>query len=526
MGTMPDCDAIVIGSGFGGAVSACRLAERGLKVIVLERGRRWRPAEFPREAGDPWIYDVNAPRQHNGWMDVRIFRRMAVVQGAGVGGGSLVYANVSIPASRHCLGDGWPSAISYDALEPLYQRVGEMMQVAELPEAQLTRRHQMLREAAQAAGDGARLRKLPVAVSFDPDWSYDLPDPFNAKHSKRFVNAHGKAQGTCVHCGNCILGCPVGARNTLDLNYLAVAEAKGADIRPLHLVTRITPEGGRYRVHFNRLTQDAAGSESLVAERVIVAAGSLNSTELLLRCRDEHASLPDLSPRLGQGWSANGCIVTPSLYSRRAPTPTRGPIISAAVDYLDGADGGHRYFIEDGGFPDAGIIALREMVRQNAIMRNALRLAEKVVGTVPSLIQSGMIMPWLGQGVDASDGVISIKRNGRSAGGRLKLHWKSGSTSGVVNATIARHRRYAKATAASAMIPSTWRLFRYLITPHPLGGCNMGESRDTGVVDHTGEVFGYPRLYVLDGSIIPRALGQNPSRTIAALAERNVALMS
>jgi cholesterol oxidase len=166
------------------------------------------------------------------------------------------------------------------------------------------------------------------------------------------------------------------------------------------------------------------------------------------------------------------------------------------------------------------------MVRHNAIMRNALRLAEKVVGTVPSLIQSGMIMPWLGQGVDASDGVISIKRNGRSAGGRLKLHWKSGSSSGVVKATIARHRRYAKATAASAMIPSTWRLFRYLITPHPLGGCNMGESRDSGVVDHTGEVFGYPRLYVLDGSIIPRALGQNPSRTIAALAERNVALMS
>jgi cholesterol oxidase len=525
---MPDsCDAIVIGSGFGGAVSACRLAERGLKVVVLERGRRWRPAEFPRQSGDAWIYDPNSPQQHNGWMDVRIFRRMAVVQGAGVGGGSLVYANVSIPANPHCMDSGWPSAISYDELLPHYERVGNMLQISELPEKQLTPRHRLLREAAQAVGDGGRLVKLPLAVNFDPDWSYDLPDAFDVRHSKRFVNAHGKAQGTCVHCGNCIIGCPVGARNTLDLNYLAAAEAKGADIRPLHMVTSIAPENGRYRVHFNRIAKDATVPESLVADRVIVAAGSLNSTELLLRCRDVHATLPNLSRRLGHGWSANGCIVTPSLYSGRSPTPMRGPIISAAVDYLDGADGGHRYFIEDGGFPEAGMTALRALASRNAFARHALRVAEKVIGTVPALTRPNRIMPWLGQGVDESNGIISIKRNGRRPdGGRLKLHWDTRSSAGVVNATIARHRRYSKATAAAGIIPSTWRLFRYLITPHPLGGCNMGEDRDTGVVDHRGEVFGYPRLYVLDGSIIPHALGQNPSRTIAAIAERNIARMS
>jgi cholesterol oxidase len=281
---MPDsCDAIVIGSGFGGAVSACRLAERGLKVVVLERGRRWRPAEYPRARDDAWIYDVKHPQQHNGWIDVRIFRKTAVVQGAGVGGGSLIYANVSAPAEPHAFADGWPDAISYDELRPHYQRVGDMLQVAELPEGQLTERHRLVRAAARAAGHDARLRKLPLAVSFDPDWSYDRADAFAAKHSKKFVNPHGKTQGTCVHCGNCLLGCPVGARNTLDLNYLAVAESKGADVRPLHMVTSIAPDDGRYRVHFNRITPNGLEPGSLVAERVVVAAGSLNTTELLLR---------------------------------------------------------------------------------------------------------------------------------------------------------------------------------------------------------------------------------------------------
>ena len=450
MGTMPDhCDAIVIGSGFGGAVSACRLAERGLKVTVLERGRRWHPSEFPRERGDAWVYDPKAPQHQNGWMDVRFFRRMAVVQGAGVGGGSLVYGNVSIPASPHTMNGGWPRPISYDELVPLYERVGEMLRVGELPDTQLTPRTRLLREAAQATGDGARLRKLPIAVNFDPEWSYDLPEPFSAKHSKRFVNAQGKTQGTCIHCGNCIFGCPVGARNTLDLNYLAAAEAKGADIRPLHLVTNITPENGRYRVHFNRIDGAAVLPESLLAERVIVASGSLNSTELLLRCRDVHASLPNLSPRLGHGWSANGCIVTPALYSGASPTPTRGPIISAAVDYLDGGDGGQRYFIEDGGFPEAGITALREIVRDSFTMRNALRIVERVVGAVPSLTRSERIMPWLGQGVDESNGVISIKSDRHApSGGRLQLHWQPKSSARVVNAITARHRRYARVTGA------------------------------------------------------------------------------
>lgn len=521
---MTACDAIVVGSGFGGAVSACRLAERGLNVVVLERGRRWRPVEYPRERDDAWIYDVKRPQQHNGWIDVRMFRKVAVVQGAGVGGGSLIYANVSAPAEAHVFASGWPEAISFSELQPHYRRVGEMLQVAELPEGQLTPRHLMVRRAAEAVGDRARVRKLPLAVSFDPDWSYDKPDAFHAKHSKRFVNPHGKGQGTCVHCGNCLLGCPVGARNTLELNYLAVAEAKGADIRPLHMVTCITPEDGRYRVHFDRVTRDGIDADSLVAERVVVAAGSLNSTELLLRCRDAHATLSGLSPRLGHGWCANGCTVTGGIYSGRPVAPTRGPVITAAVDYLDGSDGGERYVVEDGGFPEVGMHALRQMLGGKAITRNIFYLSEMVLSIFSRVVQPSSIMPWLGQGVDATTGVMTLARDRRHSW-ELKLSWDGAPSAAVIEAIIARHRQYVRSTGGIGISPLLWRLFGYMVTPHPLGGCAMGESRDTGVVNHAGEVFGYPRLYVLDGSIVPRALGTNPSRTIAALAERNVALM-
>jgi cholesterol oxidase len=180
--------------------------------------------------------------------------------------------------------------------------------------------------------------------------------------------------------------------------------------------------------------------------------------------------------------------------------------------------------VEDGGFPDAGVHALRQMLGRKAITRRLFSLGEKAAAMFPRLVQSNNIMPWLGQGVDAATGVMTLARDGPD-GWELKLSWDGAPSAGLVEAIIARQRQCVRSTGGIVIAPLLWRLFRYMITPHPLGGCAMGESRDTGVVDHGGEVFGYPRLYVLDGSIIPRALGLNPSRTIAALAERNVARM-
>jgi cholesterol oxidase len=522
---MADYGTIVIGSGFGGAVAACRLAETGEKTLVLERGKRWQVSEFPRKVGDDWVFDPDEPEKQHGWIDLRLFPHMGVAQGAGVGGGSLIYANIFVPAERFAFDSGWPPEITYDALKPHYEVTGRMLDVQELPANQLTARARLMRDAANAIGDGARVRSLPMAVRFDRGWSYDLPYAHDEKRAKYENNAFGRRQGTCVHCGDCDIGCSVSARNTLDLNYLARAEDKGAEIRPLSLVRAIAPESGGYRVDIHRLDNGALASET--AKRVIVACGSLGSTELLLRCRDEHKSLPALSPRLGHGWCANGDFLTPAFYSDRAVSPTRGPTITTAIDYLDGSDGGHRYFVEDGGFPDVVGNAMRAVLGRHPLGNKILDHWRTLLdGMTRGHDPLSAIMPWFGQGVDATDGVMRLERRFWLFGKlRLTLDYDISRSKAVVQAMIDRHKTLSKATGGHPLVPPTWTLLNYLITPHPLGGCNMGTSGENGVVDHRGAVFGYPGLYVMDGSIVPRALGLNPSRTIAALAERCMQVM-
>lgn len=517
---------IVIGSGFGGAVSACRLAEAGEKMLVLERGKRWRAEEFPRALEDQWLFDVDEPEQQHGWIDLRLFRHVGVIQGAGVGGGSLIYANVSVPAERFAFDSGWPAEITGEELAPHYATTGRMLDVQQLPEGQVTKRLELMREAAAAIGDANRFRKLPLAVRFDPEWSYATAAPHDQSRSRFTTNAFGRRQGTCIHCGNCDIGCPVAARNTLDLNYLAVAEDKGAEIRPLHLVHSIERIDGAYRVHYRRLDTGEINSDT--AKRVIVAAGSLGSTELLLRCRDQHKTLPNISRQLGHGWCANGDFLTPAIFDGREISPTWGPTITAAIDYLDGSDGGRRYFVEDGGFPDViGNLMRASVLRKRGLGSTVLYLLWRYVlgRRLKGRNFMSSVMPWFGQGVDCADGVMTLRRQWFRRHQRLMLDYDVSRSRPVVEAMIHRHKRLTEAAGGSIIVPPSWSLFRYLITPHPLGGCNMGRTAADGVVDHKGEVFGYPGLYVLDGSIVPRALGLNPSRTIAALTERSMSLM-
>src|SRR5262245_49231371 len=144
-----DFDAIVIGSGFGGAVTSCRLAEAGYRVLVLERGQHWNPKNFPRDPNDPWVFDPGNPVTRHGWFDFRIFRHMTVVQGAGVGGGSLVYANISIPAKRATFDSGWPAEITFDGLAPHYAAVGTMLNVKPVPQTQWPARTKLVKDAAE-----------------------------------------------------------------------------------------------------------------------------------------------------------------------------------------------------------------------------------------------------------------------------------------------------------------------------------------------------------------------------------------
>ncbi len=512
-------DAVVIGSGFGGSVLACRLSAAGRKVLVLERGRRWTVDQYPSVAQDNWIWDPDEPEKGNGWIDLRVFPNMAVAQGAGVGGGSLIYANVFIEATPSAFDGGWPPEVTYERLKGPYAKAGEMLAAQQLPEGQLTARHKMVREAAETAGYADRYGKLDLAVSFDEAWNYDLDDCHDTRHSKRFTNAQGMAQGTCIHCGNCDIGCPVQAKNTLDLNYLAAAERQGAEIRPLHLVQKLTPTDGGYRIDFERLEDGGRTPGAVEAKEVYLGAGSLGSTELLLRCRDQHGTLTELSPTLGEGWSSNGDFLTPTAYLERDISPTRGPTISGRISFLDGAKG-PRFFVQDGGFPDLFGNYLEHATGHNQIMGRVIDLIgasirEAIRGRDPM----SCIMPWFGQAMDAPDGTLKLEKGLLSGKYELQLDWEPDASIPAVQALVDMHKELSAATGGIPLVSPAWTVMKYLVTPHPLGGCRMATGPDMGVVDHRGEVFGHPGLYVVDGAVIPRPVGLNPSRTIAAVAE-------
>jgi cholesterol oxidase len=513
-------DAIVVGSGFGGSIAACRLAEKGAKVLVLERGRRWTPDTYPRKPGDAWTYDVRRPEKHNGWLDLRFFKKMIVAQAAGVGGGSLAYSSVAVEAHASCFDRGWPHEITYAALKPYYETVSRVMNLQTIPDGQLTQRLKLAREAAEKLGHRDRFAKAPLAVSFAPDWHYGLADPFDRRHSKPFINAQGQPQGTCVHLGHCDIGCEVRAKNGLDLTYLPVAEKHGCDLRPLHVVRGIEPSDGGYRVEFDRVAGHTLVRGDARADRVFLAAGSLGSTELLLRARDEHRTLPNLSRMLGRGWSPNANVLSMAFYSGERVGQSVGPTITSLIDFMDGTVAGERFVVEDDGYPNLLLSALRASVGDGVAGALGRSLREYLEQRPAADDPLGGVMLWLGAGVDAADGELRLHRDWfRPFRRTLDLDWNAERSRGVIDAILALHRRMNEATGGRPGSDLGWRLFRSLLTLHPLGGCRMAATPESGVVDHRGQVFGYPNLFVVDGAVVPTAIGRNPSHTIAALAE-------
>jgi cholesterol oxidase len=507
-------DYVIVGSGFGGAVSACRLSAKGRKVLVLERGRRWKKEDYPREYGDAWIWDHNRPEECNGWIDLRIMDQMWVAQGAGVGGGSLIYANVSIDAKPEAFASGWPSAISYAELKPYYERVAAVLKPARVPDNQPTERFKLMSEAADAIGEGERVRKLELAVTFDERWTYDKFKPGDESGSFERVNAHGKKQGSCIHAGLCDIGCPVGAKNTLDLNYLADAEAQGAEVRPLSLVSHVESLGSRWRVHYDRLEGGRRIPTFIDARRVILAAGSLGSTEILLRSRDRYRTIRGLSRALGRGWSSNGDFLTPAVYKNRRVAASEGPTITGAIDFLDGSQDGARYFVEDGGFPN---------LLQHMAKGHPASLLLKALMKLQGASIRDNVMPWFGQAYDGGDGVLYLGRSWLRPWRKvLKLNCNPERSVKGVQGMADMHVKLSKATGGKPLPVLGWKYLRSLVTPHPLGGCNMAAGAGAGVVDDECRVFGQEGLYVMDGSVVPRPIGLNPSKTIAAIAERAV----
>ncbi|MEU7226400.1 GMC oxidoreductase [Streptomyces chrestomyceticus] len=538
--------ALVVGSGFGGSVAAYRLAEAGRSVVVLERGRAYPPGSFPRTPAELGRALWDPSEGLYGLFDVWRFGGCDSLVSSGLGGGSLIYANVLLRKEPHWFvrreelpGGGhecWP--LTRADLDPHYDAVESVLRPVPYPvdtePYARTPKTRALREAAGRAG--LPWSPAPLAVSFAPHPGAP-PGPGLPLTDEPYGNLHGVPRGTCRLTGECDLGCNNGAKNTLDHTYLSAARHHGADLRTGHQAVTVEPlEDGGYRVGYVVHDTDGTGPPVRTADlprrlidcdRLVLAAGTYGTVHLLLANR---ARLPGLGPALGTRFCGNGDLLT-FLYGRRdtpVPPPDRGPVITGVVGEADGALGrGH--IVQDGGYP--GFLNwLAEGVR---LVGGAGRLAafaaglardhvlgaadSNLSGEIAALLGPGGgfpgVLPLLGVGRDVPDGVMGLRN------GRLDVRWRTATSRAYYEGVRTTMRRLADAMGTGFLDNPVW-WWRRVVTVHPVGGAPIGDRPEEAVCDPYGEVFGHPRLYVADAAALPGPVGVNPSLTIAALADR------
>jgi cholesterol oxidase len=547
-------DTVVVGSGFGGSVTAYRLAEAGRTVAVLERGKPFPPGSFPRSPAGIGRNFWDPSEGLHGMFDVWRFKGLDAVVSSGLGGGSLIYANVLLRKDEHWfvhedpLPNGgyetWP--LSRADLDPHYDTVERMLGAQRYPVEHVgydaTAKTAAMHRAAREIGLAVDLP--PLAVSFAPRPG-GTPLTGAPIPEAEYGNIHGVPRRTCVLCGECDLGCNDGAKNTLDHTYLSAAQHAGADIRVRHEVRGFAPRpGGGYVVRYVVHTDDGEGTpvntghkplHTITCDRLVLAAGALGTTFLLLRSR---SAFPGLSDALGTRFSGNGDLLGALLGARdpdgahRPVQASRGPVITSAIRVPDRHDGdghGRGYYVEDAGYP-AFVDWLVESARVTGTMERTLRFVaglarSRLLGRTKTGISAQLAeligraelsdgsLPLLGMGRDVPDGVLYLRR------GQLEAEWTT-ETSEVYFAAV-RSTMAEIATALGArFVDNPLSRLRRVITVHPVGGAPMGRHDSEGVCDAYGAVFGFPGLYVADGAAMPGPVGANPSLTIAAFADR------
>ncbi len=534
----PRYDVVVVGSGYGGAIAASRLARAGRKVCVLERGRELQPGEYPDNVAEATReLQVTSDEGHvgsrTGLYDLRLGKDICVFLGCGLGGTSLVNANVSLRPDPRVLDDArWPAAVRSDVarLGRAFALAEEMLKPAPYPRdtAALAKLAALERSAAQMGG---RFYKTPINVTFE--------------EPPAGVNHVGVEQHACNGCGDCVSGCNYGAKNTVLMNYLPDAMNFGAEIFCEAAVQHVARAEGGWRVYYQVLDafRERFGAPPLFvsADLVVLAAGTLGSTEILLRSRAAGLSL---SPALGQRFSGNGDVLGWG-YDGEVPIHTvgaghrdpallkdrTGPCITGVIDARGQGDLERGYVVEDGSIPGAlapalpgafeaaarvGDVPFRPTVAQRARELESA-LAGSRVGAMDST-QTYLVMSH-----DDAAGTMRLDDD------RLRIDWPGvGRQPHFARMNDAMRRASLPLGAFFVKDPLSSRLAgQELITVHPLGGCAMADDAASGVVNHKGQVFSgasgdaaHQGLYVVDGSIIPRSLGVNPLLTISALAER------
>ena len=546
-------DAVIVGSGFGGSVMAHRLAEAGMRVCVLERGKPYPPGSFPRSptAMRDNFWDPSEGRF--GLFDFWQFSGLDAVVSSGLGGGSLIYANVLIRKDekwfvQEDLARGgyeyWP--VTPRELEPHYERVERMLGAQQYPYQHEpfsdTPKLVALRLAAERLGQQWIAPNLAVAFRRGDTPGVGLPLADGTAD-----NMFGAPRFTCRMCGECNNGCNFGSKSSLDLTYLSRAAALGAELRTGAEVRRISPHGHGYLTQYvARTLGDGDGPRStppvrtLVSDYLILAAGTLGSTFLLLQHAREGGPFRTLSPRLGTRFSGNGDLLTFVLQAKdgarpRQLDPTIGPVITSAIRIPDALDGGaatgRGFYVQDAGYPNfvAWLAELggpratplgRALRFVGAYVRRLLRLSSdttlgaELAEALGEAVLTGASMPLLNMGRDTPDGMMSINR-----AGRLDVDWQPSASEDYLQGVRRQSERIANELGGEYR-ENPLSTLRRLITVHPLGGCPMGRHPEEGVVDAYGEVFGFPGLFVADGSVMPGPVGPNPALTIGALSDR------
>jgi cholesterol oxidase len=510
-------DHIVIGSGFGGSVSAMRLSEKGYSVLVLEQGKRWATKDFPKSNWNVRKYLWAPLLRCFGPQRIDILNRIMILSGAGVGGGSLIYANTHMmPGDAFFTHPSWSNFGDWKTrLAPFYSTarfmLGSTRYDKEGPE------DRVLAEIARDMGKADTYKPVDHIGVYIGDTQKAM-DPY--------FKGLGPDRKGCIECAGCMVGCRYNAKNSLDKNYLWFAERYGARIEAETTVDRIEYRDGTYHIHTRRSTAWGGGERRIFRSKgLVVSAGVLGTLRLLFRQKQDLGTLPKLSNTLGGSLRTNseslcGISGIPEKVNHgvaisRVFEPDEHTHIEL-VKYNDGS----------GGTSPLAVMAAGDgppVVRTFKMLWNTLTSPRKVWNVIRRDFGRHSIILLVMQSLDNA---VTMRWNKGLFGGRLQVvDGKDHRVPAFIGVGQEVMHRYAEKTGGTAMNATTEVLFNMSSTAHILGGCPMGSDASNGVVNERFEVFGYPNMRILDGSIIPANLGVNPSLTITALSEYAMSLV-
>ena len=509
-------DFLIVGSGFGGSVSAMRLAQKGYRVAVVEAGKRWQQADFPKTNWNAFKYLWAPKLRCFGIQNITLLKGVMVLHGSGVGGGSLVYANTLMrPPSAVFDDPAWNRAVAWEReLAPHFETARRMLGVTE--NQALMEGEKTLQRVSERMGSADTFHATEVGVFFGKA-NLTVPDPY--------FGGAGPERTGCTLCGGCMVGCRFGAKNTLDKNYLYFAETWGAQVLPELKVTRLeqNPAGDGYEIETRSTTSLLPRSgPRLRAKRVVLAAGVLGTVELLLKNRDQYRTLPRVSQRLGDFVRTNGESLLGATSFDAHRELSRGIAIGAAFHPNSLTK------IESVRYPSGSgamrLLGVPLTPNGNAFTR-PLKLLLRMITRLPQTLRLWAVRDWARSTVillvmQSVDEHLRLRLGRSLFGPRLADTSKERSVPSYLPIAQEAAQVLAQELGGEAQNVISEVLLRTPATAHILGGCCIGESPENGVIDERHQVFGHPGLYVCDGSVIPGNLAVNPSLTITALAER------